>query len=172
MTETRLFPSDKCKGYFGTKRYDRERKDGKLYRYHVITASALLEVSHEIPSLDYNELMKLTKILTKDRDVEQMYRRMCFNVFAHNRDDHSKNFSYIYDEEHTRWELAPAYDLTYSNTYYGEHTTTVNGNGRNPGLADLVAVGEKAGMKKNICKEIAEQIEAIVNDMLGDYLKF
>ena len=171
MSETRLFPSEKCKGYFGTKRYDRERKDGKLYRYHVITASALLEVSHEIPSLDYNELMKLTKILTKDRDVEQMYRRMCFNVFAHNRDDHSKNFSYIYDEEHTRWELAPAYDLTYSNTYYGEHTTTVNGNGRNPGPADLVAVGEKAGMKKNICKEIAEQIEAIVHDMLRDYLK-
>lgn len=171
MTETRLFPSDKCKGYFGTKRYDRERKDGKIYRYHVITASALLEVSHEIPSLDYNELMKLTKILTKDRDVEQMYRRMCFNVYAHNRDDHSKNFSYIYDEEHARWELAPAYDLTYSNTYYGEHTTTVNGNGRNPGLADLVAVGEKAGMKKNICKEIAEQIEAMVHNMLGDYLK-
>ena len=137
------------------------------------TAAALLELDFNQPSLDYHDLMKLTRIMTRDNkmDVENMFRRMCFNVFAHNRDDHSKNFSYIYDEEHARWELAPAYDLTYSNTYYGEHTTTVNGNGKNPGLADLVAVGEKAGMKKNKCKEIAEQIEAIVHDMLGDYLK-
>lgn len=29
------------------------------------------------------------------------------------------------------WRLSPAYDLTYSNTYYGEHTTTVDGNGKN-----------------------------------------
>ncbi len=39
--------------------------------------------------------------------------------------------------------MSPAYDLTYSNTYYGEHTTTVDGNGRNPGMKDLVAVGKK-----------------------------
>ena len=56
-----------------------------------------------------------------------MFRRMCFNVFAHNRDDHSKNFTYLYDDEKDRWSLSPAYDLTYSNTYYGEHTTTVDG---------------------------------------------
>ena len=57
-------------------------------------------------------------MLTKDiEECMKLYRLMCFNVFEHNRDDHSKNFSYIYDEEHTRWELAPAYDLTYSNTY-------------------------------------------------------
>ena len=49
--------------------------------------------------------------------------RMCFNVFAHNRDDHSKNFTYLYDESADSWRLSPAYDLTYSNTYYGEHTT-------------------------------------------------
>ena len=35
----------------------------------------------------------------------------------------------------------PAYDLTYSNTYYGEHTTTVDGNGRNPGRKELLTVG-------------------------------
>ena len=56
MSETRLFPSDKCKGYFGTKRFDR-RPDGK--RLHMLTAAALLELDFEQPSLDYHSLMKL-----------------------------------------------------------------------------------------------------------------
>ena len=43
-----------------------------------------------------------------------------------------KNFHILYDEEKDSWRLSPAYDLTYSSTYYGEHTTTVDGNGRNP----------------------------------------
>ena len=62
-------------------------------------------------------------------------------------------------------------DLTYSNTDYGEHTTTVDGNGRNPGRKELLAVGIQAGMKKERCEKIIEQIEACVKEMLGEYLK-
>lgn len=116
--------------------------------------------------------MKLTKILTRDnpQDLENMYRRMCFNVFAHNRDDHSKNFTYLYDDTTDSWRLSPAYDLTYSNTYYGEHTTTVDGNGRNPGLKELVAVGTAAGLKADLCKTIASEIDICVKEMLGAYV--
>ena len=169
MSETRLFPSDKCKGYFGIRRFDREA-DGK--RVHMLTAAALLELDFEQPSLDYHSLMKLTKILTRDNkeDVENMFRRMCFNVFAHNRDDHSKNFTYLYDEINDQWRLSPAYDLTYSNTYYGEHTTTIDGNGRNPGRKELLAVGIAAGMRRSNCERIIDTIQACVSQMLGEYL--
>ena len=169
MSETRLFPSDKCKGYFGIRRFDREA-DGK--RVHMLTAAALLELDFEQPSLDYHSLMKLTKILTRDNkeDVENMFCRMCFNVFSHNRDDHSKNFTYLYDEINDQWRLSPAYDLTYSNTYYGEHTTTIDGNGRNPGRKELLAVGSAAGMIKNNCERIIDTIQACVSQMLGEYL--
>ena len=169
MSETRLFPSDKCKGYFGIRRFDREA-DGK--RVHMLTAAALLELDFEQPSLDYHSLMKLTKILTRDNkeDVENMFRRMCFNVFAHNRDDHSKNFTYLYDEINDQWRLSPAYDLTYSNTYYGEHTTTIDGNGRNPGKKELMAVGIAAGMRRSNCEKIIDTIQACVSQMLGEYL--
>ena len=169
MSETRLFPSDKCKGYFGIRRFDRE-DDGK--RVHMLTAAALLELDFEQPSLDYHSLMKLTKILTRDNkeDVENMFRRMCFNVFAHNRDDHSKNFTYLYDEINDQWRLSPAYDLTYSNTYYGEHTTTIDGNGRNPGRKELLAVGITAGMRRSNCERIIDTIQACVSQMLGEYL--
>lgn len=112
-------------------------------RIHMLTAAALLELDFRQPSLDYHSLMKLTKILTQNNysDIENLFRRMCFNVYAHNRDDHSKNFSFLYDDTTDLWHLSPAYDLTFSSTYYGEHTTTVDGNGRNPGKKELVQVG-------------------------------
>ena len=86
---TRLFPSKKCAGYFGTERFDRG-EGGR--RIHMLTVAALLELDFTEPSLDYNSLMKLCKIMTRDDNEEQMrmFRLMCFNVFAHNRDDHSK----------------------------------------------------------------------------------
>ena len=171
MSKARLFPSDKCEGYFGTKRFDRMMDNGSQKRIHMLTAAALLELDFEQPSLDYHSLMKLTKILTRDylEDVNNMFRRMCFNVFAHNRDDHSKNFTYLYHEAENRWRLSPAYDLTYSNTYYGEHTTTVDGNGRNPGEKEILAVGVAAGMERTECKRIMNQIKDCVNQMLGRY---
>lgn len=115
--------------------------------------------------------MKLTKIITRDNehDVKNMYKRMCFNVYAHNRDDHSKNFSFLYKEEEKNWRLSPAYDLTYSNTYYGEHTTTVDGNGKNPGLKELVAVGMQAGLSKEWCTKEAMKVEELVYETFNDY---
>lgn len=150
----------------------RKNRPNRKKRIHMLTAAALLELDFEQPSLDYHSLMKLTKILTRDNteDIENMFRRMCFNVFAHNRDDHSKNFTYLYDEEKDSWRLSPAYDLTYSSTYYGEHTTTVDGNGRNPRRKEILTVGITAGMKKEVCVDIMDQIEKCVRDMLGEYL--
>ncbi len=92
IEEVKLFPSKNCPGYFGTKRFD--RKNGK--KVHMMSASGLLETSHRIPNLDYDILMKLTLKLTGSmEECEKLYRLMCFNVFAHNRDDHSKNFSFF-----------------------------------------------------------------------------
>lgn len=172
MPETKLFLSKNCKGYFGVTRFDRTDEDGKKKKRQMLTAAALLELDYTQPSLDYNSLMKLTKILTGNNtsDMEGMFRIMCFNVFAHNRDDHSKNFSFLYDEDENQWYLSPAYDLTYSSTYYGEHTTTVDGNGKNPGEKELLSVGRKAGMKEADCMKIIHRIRDCVNEMLEEYI--
>lgn len=173
MAETRLFDSKKCGGYFGTKRFDRSKTaDGEEIRTHMISASALLETSHRTPNLDYELLMKLTMRLTEDfSELEKLYRLMCFNVFSHNRDDHSKNFSYLYDEKSQTWRLSPAYDLTYSFSLGGEHATTIHGNGADPGLTDLLAVAEQTGISRIRAKEIAERVEACVWDHLRCYLE-
>lgn len=167
MAETRLFPSVNCQGYFGTKRFD--RRAGR--KVHMISVAGLLETSHRYPNLDYNDLMKLTLMVTNDYgQIEQLYRRMCFNVFAHNRDDHSKNFSYLYDEDLAAYVLSPAYDLTYSNSIGGEHATTVNGNCQNPSERDLLAVAGNIGMDIKVAKVITEEIKEKVVEELGKYL--
>lgn len=160
VPETKLFPSKKCKGYFGGVRFDRIYKNEDEKRVHMLTAAALLEADFTTPCFDYRDLLKLTKILTRDNrvDVRDMYRLMCFNVFAHNRDDHAKNFTFLYDEDKDSWHLSPAYDLTYSNTYFGEQTTSVDGEGRNPGMENLLSVGKKAGLPPKFCRETAEEI--------------
>lgn len=63
-----------------------------------------------------------------------------------------------------------AYDLTCSNTYFGEHTTSVDGNGKNPGEKEILNVGMQAGMKKQDCFEIMKQIKLIVESELGKYI--
>ena len=170
MEEVRLFPSEKTKGYFGTRRFDR-RGEGEEGKVHMVSVAGLLETSHRIPNLDYDILMKLTLQLTKDMsECEKLYRLMCFNVFAHNRDDHSKNFTYLYREEEKRWTLSPSYDLTYSNSIGGEHATTVNGNGTDPGMDDILAVAKKIGLNTAKARKIATQIRDCVLEMLRDYI--
>lgn len=171
MEEVRLFPSNKTKGYFGTKRFDRRGK-GEEGKVHMVSAAGLLETSHRIPNLDYDILMKLTLQLTRSmEECEKLYRLICFNVFAHNRDDHSKNFTYLYEEKAQRWILSPSYDLTYSNSLGGEHATTVNGNGVNPGMEDILAVAEKIGLNVAKSQKTANEIKECVYEMLGEYIK-
>lgn len=160
VPETRLLPSRLCSGYFAARRFDREQAASQVIRRHMLTAAAILETDWRTASMDYHTLMKLTRILSRSNaeDTAQMYRRMCFNVFAHNRDDHAKNFSWLYDPAQDCWHPSPAYDLTWSTTYYGEHATTVDGNGKNPGMQELLAVGKAAGIKAKACREIAEEI--------------
>ena len=164
MTETRLFSSKIYSGYFGIKRFD--RKNGK--KVHMVSVSGLLETSHRLPNLDYNTLMKLTLELTRNyQDIEQLFRLMCFNVFANNRDDHSKNFSFLFDDTKKEWHLSPAYDLTYSYSFNGEHATTINGEGKNPTLNDILAVAKNIGLKEKLAKDITLDIQEKCSKLLG-----
>ncbi len=168
IPEIQLFPSKQCKGFFGVRRFDRIGKE----KVHMVSASGLLETSHRIPNLDYQDFMKLTYFLTRDeQQLMELFRRMCFNVFAHNRDDHSKNFSYLYHSVDKRWVLSPAYDLTYSHSIGGEHATSVYGNGKDPGAEELVSVGKAAGLSIRWMKKTIKEVEEIVFAELKDILR-
>lgn len=53
---------------------------------------------------------------------------------------------------------SPAYDLTWSTVSFGEHSTTVEDNGKNPGVKEVVAVGRADGSGSKACRKIAGEI--------------
>ena len=137
--------------YFASRRFDIE--DDK--RLHVVTASGLLNEPITPPKMDYHSLLQLTGYLTQSpEEVEQQFRRMVFNVYAHNYDDHARNFSFICRDG--KWTLAPAYDLTNDQTL-GEHATTANYKGL-PTDEDMITVGTNIRISRPRCLEIIEEV--------------
>jgi serine/threonine-protein kinase HipA len=155
MPETHLFRTKRNK-YFGTKRFDR---DGDA-RIHMHSLGGLIHADHRSPSLDYDTVLRVTLALTRNiQDAEKAYALACFNVLAHNRDDHVKNFSFLLNARN-EWIFAPAYDLVFSYGPGGEQSMLVMGEGRNPGTAHLQALGKQHGIKN--APEILAKVERAV----------
>ena len=72
-----------------------------------------------------------------------------------NRDDHSKNFSFLMNSR-GNWKFAPAYDLTFSNSSHGHHSTMVMGESENPTSKDLLKLANHFGIKTG--QKIIEEI--------------
>ncbi len=124
--------------------------------------------------------------------VEELFRRMVFNLVFANQDDHLKNHSFIYDEHNDKWELAPAYDLTYSLNPLLNFTSTsrvlsVNGKRTAIQLEDILAVADAYTIKnaKGIIAEVqhatttwpavAKQLSIplkIINSIKKDFAEF
>jgi serine/threonine-protein kinase HipA len=144
-------------GYFAIERFDRRGNT----RIHMHTLGGLLHLPPAYPALDYLDLLKVTRDLTRNEAaVAEMFRRACFNVFAHNRDDHSRNFAFLMDEK-GEWRSSPAYDLTFAEGPGGEHTMLVGGEGRNPGREHLMAIANAVGLKH--ATKLVEQVRAGVS---------
>ncbi|MBQ6185343.1 MAG: type II toxin-antitoxin system HipA family toxin [Bacteroidales bacterium] len=148
--------------YFASERFD-IGEDGE--RIHMASAAALLKVDFRQQNVDYTNLLALTGYLTQDPEqVEEMFRRMVFNLIAENKDDHGKNFTFLCDG--SSWRLAPAYDLTYSPAgSNGEHATSLFFNG-NPGIDLVIKAGTGIRIPKARCLEIIATIQSICKDNL------
>lgn len=157
MPPTRLVTTRKG-SYFAAQRFDRTANGNA----HVQTVSGLLEADHRAPSIDYDTLLKVTRLLTRDeRHVRQMFVRMIFNVLARNRDDHAKNHAFLIAKDGI-WHPTPAYDLTLSEGPGGEHHLAVNGEGRNPTKAHISELAQKASIPAAEAERLFEQVRRAV----------
>ena len=160
IPETKLFENK----FFGVKRFDLSGKTRK----HIHSAAGLLYADFRLPSLDYIELGKATWALTHNfEEVKKIFRLMVFNVLTGNKDDHSKNFSFLY--ENNSWKLSPAYDLTPSYGFNNNHSTTINGQG-NPIKKDIFEVAKQLGINPKISDLIFEEVyenckPILINDL-------
>ena len=153
MLETRLF-EDK---YFGVERFDRSAI-GKL---HVVSIAGLIGADYRMPSIDYTHIFQVCAALTHNvAELWKVYRLMVFNYLIENKDDHAKNFAFIY--RNGEWHLAPAYDLLPSDGMNGFHTTSIN-DSIEPTKRDLIDVAVKAGLNQKEADEIFERINTVIS---------
>lgn len=164
MPSVRLFETANRGAYFGVRRFDRAPGNRRV---HVHSLGGLLHANYRVPSCDYDVLFKVARRLTRDqRAVTECFRRMVYNVVAHNRDDHVKNFSFMLDEK-GEWAVTPAYDVTFSNGPGGQHQMTVDGEGESPTRPRILALGERHGIARGDGAAIIEQ----VNDAVATWRK-
>ena len=158
MNDCKLFKGKSGKVYFGTKRFDRLNNK----RLHVHTASGLMHDNFRTSTMDYGHLMDCAFRLERHVNAyRKVFRLAAFNVFSHNRDDHSKNFSFLMNKN-GEWKLAPAYDLTFSDSNYGFHSTMVAGESQNPGVEHLLKLADHFGVKDG--KKIIDEVRSAVSD--------
>lgn len=158
VNEFRLFKSKNGNYFFGSKRFDRIHNE----KLHLHSVCGLLHDNFRMSTLDYGHIMDCAFTLEKDVNAySKILRLATFNVLAHNRDDHSKNFSFLMDKK-GKWKFAPAYDLTFSNSSFGFHSTTIAGESKNPTLEHLTELAEHFGVKNPnlIFEEVKNSISA------------
>jgi serine/threonine-protein kinase HipA len=160
ISEHKLIPSKKRPGYFATRRFDRPAPGKRL---HMVSLSGAIESPPDTPS-SYDTFLRATRAITRRADdVEQAFRRMVFNVLAHNRDDHTRQHAFLMDAEGD-WRLSPAYDLTYSPGPGGEHYLDIEGEGRRPTRAHIEKLGARHGFNAKRVDAIIDEVRAAVTD--------
>lgn len=147
--------------HFATLRYDRQHGE----KQHVLTVSGLTGWDFKKPdNASYENVFKLALDLkVPHKDIQELFRRMVFNIVFANIDDHLKNHSFMYNKETNSWNLAPAYDLTYPlniNLTFSNVTRalSINHKRNKITLEDVLTIAEAYVVKnpKGIIKNIQE----------------
>lgn len=144
MSECRILPEGPRR-HFLTRRFDRGVHGERL---HMLSLSAMANLDHRgVGAHSYDQYLATVKELNLSPDeLHQAFRRVVFNVMAVNRDDHTKNFSFLLDPS-DGWTLAPAFDVTHAyrrdSQWTSRHNLSVNGKTDGISVADLEAVAER-----------------------------
>lgn len=147
--EWQLLPAPKESGaqfWLAVKRFDWVKQPKAAGRLHLLSAAGLLDADFRLPSLDYADLIKASKLLTKSPSVgKEQFKRSMFNLFGANQDDHSKNWAFL-QQDSGQWIVSPFYDATFSPQQFGEHSTSYGGYGKQPPLKAIQQLAEIAGI--------------------------
>ena len=161
MTKSELL-KENGRAHFMTKRFDRE---GGNIKHHMQSLCAMNHINYKLKGTNsYEQLFMTIRELSLGHEAEvEAFRRMVFNVMGRNCDDHTKNFSFLL-KQGGRWELSPAYDISFSHNPDGEwtsqHLMSVNGKYKNFTFDDMIAVADRFGIgeAKTIITNIRDAI--------------
>jgi serine/threonine-protein kinase HipA len=151
--------------HFMTKRFDRTDGGDKI---HMQSLAALAHLDFNMPgAYGYERAIGVMRTLGLDQlAVEQLYRRMVFNIVGRNQDDHVKNIAFLMDRTGT-WSLSPAFDVTYSynptGAWTSSHQMTLNGKRDNFTMDDFEACGKLARLKQGQARRLIDEVQSVVS---------
>ncbi len=171
MTGCRLF-EENGRRHFMTRRFDRLAGGKKL---HLQSLGALAHYDFNLAGAHSYEqaLFVIRQLGLPMSSVEELFRRIAFNIVARNQDDHVKNIAFLMDQSGS-WSLAPAFDMTYSfnptGAWTDKHQMSLNGKRDGFTPADFAACARTASMKRGRAKAIVAEVISTVS-MWIDYAK-
>jgi serine/threonine-protein kinase HipA len=163
MSPCRLF-EEGGRRHFMTRRFDRTSTGDKL---HMQSLAALAHFDLNMAGAHgYEQALQVVRDLGLGmNEVEELFRRMTFNIIARNQDDHVKNIAFLMDRR-GQWSLSPAFDVTYSYNPTGDWTSShqMSMNGKRDGftLDDFKACAKVALMKRGRAEKIVEEVRSAV----------
>lgn len=165
MSECRLY-KENGRAHFMTKRFDRKGIKGE--KLHMQSLCAIAHMDFNSPRMySYEDAFDVMKKLRLPHvDFVQLYKRMLFNEYAKNYDDHTKNITFLMDKTGV-WKLSPAYDMTFSysksSTWVNAHQMLINGKADEITMEDFIKVAEKVGIKQNEREKCIKQVKTAVS---------
>lgn len=163
ISECRLF-KENGRSHFMTRRFDRLANGEKL---HMQSLCALAHYDFNMAgAYSYEQaLLVMRQLQLPMQAIEQMFRRMAFNIVARNQDDHVKNIAFLMNKA-GEWSLSPAFDMTYSfnpsGAWTASHQMTMNGKRDHFTLDDFNACANTASMKRGRAAKILAEVQATV----------
>ena len=167
MSECRIYKENGV-SHFMTKRFDRNHGE----KLHMQSLGAIAHLDFNSPrTTSYEEAFAvMRKMNLSHSEMVEFYRRMVFNEYARNYDDHVKNISFLMDKKGV-WTLAPAYDITFSynpgSIWVSSHQMLINGKSSDIEKDDLLSVAVSAGIRKTEANRCIEQVREAVNGWIS-----
>jgi serine/threonine-protein kinase HipA len=145
-----------------------DRKQGQ--RIHSLSAGTAIRAatsSGEEPEMGYPQLARILRRVgitlngSNQRDARELFRRMVFNILVDNTDDHEKNHSLLVLKpfENGRLKLAPAYDVSPTNSAQGYQEFICGTDGRDSTLDNAMSECEAFGL---LLEEAAAEVAAVI----------
>ena len=148
------------------RRFDREKHPKGWVRKGFLSSLSLLQWDEaDRLSWDYGAIASAMRRHTSLNDIQELFRRMVFNILVRNTDDHPRNHGFLFDASGVA--LSPAYDLVPSLTQPGVGTVfslamSVGARGREASLDNALSQARRFGLSGEEAGTVVEKLQETV----------
>ena len=162
VAETEILPIDNTYHALLSKRFDRKEDGRRIHFASAMTMTGLTDGDNYETGRGYLDIVDfiLSNCVDVDDNLEELYRRVAFNICVGNSDDHFRNHGFLLTNK--GWTLAPAYDLNPSNDETQSLLIDVNSN--EASLEKLQAACDDYFIAPDKAARIIELVRTAVKD--------